>query len=138
MAVAKSLQDLGLLDQGWKQVDGSGLSRDNLVTARQITALIEAAMALDTASASAFHDSLAVPGEDGTLERRMGDLGERLRAKTGFINGTSALSGLVDTKNGRTLVFSILVQYPAQGGLNTSVWKPMQNEICRELARVGG
>jgi D-alanyl-D-alanine carboxypeptidase len=61
-----------------------------------------------------------------------------LRAKTGFINGTSALSGLVDTKNGRTLVFSILVQYPAQGGLNTSVWKPMQNEICRELARVGG
>jgi dethiobiotin synthetase len=33
------------------------------------------------------------------------------------------------------LVFSILVQYPAQGGLNTEVWKPMQDAICKELAR---
>lgn len=137
LAVAKSLQDLGVVDAGYAQVDGSGLSRDNHVTARQVSALIEAAMSLDKRSSAIFQDSLAVPGEEGTLEGRMGDLGDRLRAKTGFINGTSALSGMVDTGGGRTLVFSILVQYPVQGGLNTSVWKPMQNEICKELARAG-
>ncbi len=55
------------------------------------------------------------------------------RAKTGFIGGTSGLSGIVQTLDGRTLVFSILVEYPRYGGLNTSVWKPLQDEICTIL-----
>jgi D-alanyl-D-alanine carboxypeptidase len=57
-----------------------------------------------------------------------------VRAKTGFIAGTSALSGLVETRSGRTLVFSILVEYPNSDGLNTACWKPMQDAICKLLA----
>ena len=60
----------------------------------------------------------------------------RVRAKTGFIGGTSALSGLIEDGGGKSLAFSILVEYPVFEGLNTSVWKPMQDRICRILAEV--
>ena len=92
----------------------------------------ETVLRLDPKVAHAYVESLAVGGETGTLERRGMD--GRVRAKTGFIAGTSALSGLVETRAGRTLVFSILVDYPKFDGLNTSCWKPMQDAICKQLA----
>ena len=84
--------------------------------------------------------SLAVGGSTGTLDGRMQDkkLAGRVHAKTGFIGGTSALSGFLDTLDGRTLVFSILVEYPPTEGLNKSCWKPMQDEICTELVESNG
>ena len=45
-----------------------------------------------------------------------------------------ALSGYAETTGGGELVFSILVDYPAEAdGLNTHCWKPMQDEICAIL-----
>jgi D-alanyl-D-alanine carboxypeptidase/D-alanyl-D-alanine-endopeptidase (penicillin-binding protein 4) len=139
-AVAKALTRLGVSAEGLAQVDGSGLSRDNRVTARQITSLVSAVLALDPATVSAFVSSLAVAGESGTLDGRMSDplLAGNVRAKTGFIAGTSALSGLLDAKDGRTLVFSILVEYPSVDGMYKRHWKPMENAICKELAGTDG
>jgi len=139
-AVGQALADLGLDAASLVQVDGSGLSRENRVSARQITSLIDAVLRRGGAAARQYVDSLAAPAEDGTLERRFrdADLAARVRAKTGFINGTSALSGLIDARDGRTLAFSILVEYPATGGLNQSCWKPMQDAICGEIAGVDG
>ena len=57
----------------------------------------------------------------------------RVRAKTGWVNGASSLSGVATTLSGRRVVFSILISYPRVGGLNTSAWKPMQDEICEAL-----
>jgi len=75
--------------------------------------------------------SLAVAGETGTLAKRMRTSPARGRvfAKTGFIGGTSALAGYAEGRE-RTFAFAILVAYPVYGGLNTSCWKPMQDEIC--------
>lgn len=139
-AVARALDRLGVPSEGLVQVDGSGLSRDNRVTARQITALVAAVLALDAETARTFVDSLAVAGETGTLDDRMEDplLTGKVRAKTGFIAGTSALSGILDTRDGRRLVFSILVEYPPLDGLNKRFWKPMENAICKELAGADG
>jgi D-alanyl-D-alanine carboxypeptidase/D-alanyl-D-alanine-endopeptidase (penicillin-binding protein 4) len=55
----------------------------------------------------------------------------RIRAKTGYIDGTSALSGYIETLNEEILVFSILVNEVKQG----SIWKAkrLQNAICRLL-----
>jgi len=131
-ATRAALERLGIPAEGYEQVDGSGLSRDDRVSAQMITALIETVLRLDPKVAHAYVESLAVGGETGTLERR--GLDGRVRAKTGFIAGTSALSGLVETRAGRTLVFSILVDYPKFDGLNTSCWKPMQDAICKLLA----
>lgn len=135
-AVGAALQRLELETEGWVQVDGSGLSRDNRITARQLTALLDAVLTLDPAIAQAYVASLAVAGRTGTLADRMrgGSAENRVRAKTGWIRGTSALSGVAETTDGRLLVFSILIDYPPQaGGLNTSVFKPLQDAICREL-----
>lgn len=139
-ATGRALARLGLDPAGLVQVDGSGLSRDDRVSARQTTALIDAVLALDDATAEAFRGSLAVAGETGTLAGRMtaGPARGRVRAKTGWISGTSALSGVARTLDGRELVFSILVDYPPQAGLNTSCWKPMSDAICELLVEHDG
>jgi D-alanyl-D-alanine carboxypeptidase/D-alanyl-D-alanine-endopeptidase (penicillin-binding protein 4) len=131
-ATRAALDRLGVSSAGLVQVDGSGLSRDNRVSAAQITALIEAVLRRGGKTAIAYVDSLAVAGMSGTLEHRTTK--GNLRAKTGFIAGTSALSGLVESADGRTLVFSILVDYPRFEGLNRSCWKPMEDEIVSALA----
>jgi len=137
-ATALALERLGVPVAGLVQVDGSGLSRDDRMSTRQITALVDAVLALDPLTAEALLDSLAVAGRTGKLKGRMQGIAGKVRAKTGFIDGTSALSGVVETADGRTLVFSILVEYPVVGGLNTKAWKPMQDAICVLMAGVDG
>ncbi|MBL8858545.1 MAG: D-alanyl-D-alanine carboxypeptidase/D-alanyl-D-alanine-endopeptidase [Planctomycetes bacterium] len=133
-ATAHALERLGVDARGLVQVDGSGLSRDNRITARQITALVDAVLTGDPSAARAFRESLAVGGETGTLDKRLAALEGRVHAKTGFIAGTSALSGFLNTVEGRTYAFSILVEYPNVEGLNKNCWKPMEDEICAVLA----
>jgi len=135
-ATSLALERLGVPNDGFAQVDGSGLSRDNRVSARQITALLAGVSRRGGRASEALFASMAAPKADGTLDDRMAGLAGRVRAKTGFIGGTSALSGVVETESGRTLVFSILVEYPVMDGLNARVWKPMQDRICKLLAGV--
>ena len=134
-ATRRALERLGVSTEGLEQVDGSGLSRANRVTAAQMTALLAAVWAQGEATYAHFRATLAIAGGTGTLEERMrgGPAAGAVFAKTGFINGTSSLSGFVESPRG-PLAFSILVEYPVYGGLNTSVWKPMQDQICELLA----
>jgi D-alanyl-D-alanine carboxypeptidase/D-alanyl-D-alanine-endopeptidase (penicillin-binding protein 4) len=121
------------------QVDGSGLSRDNRVSARQITALL--AGVLEQPVGRAFRDSLAVAGRAGTLEDRLrGTAAEgRVFAKTGWIAGASSLSGVLTTESGLDLVFSILVSYPPElGGLNQHCFKPLQDALVLRMVQDGG
>ena len=86
--------------------DGSGLSRDNRVTARMLTDLL--AVMHRHPHAAVFRESLPVAGTDGTLRRRLADVKGKIQAKTGTIGGVRALSGYAQTSDGRTLAFSIL------------------------------
>lgn len=139
-AVAAVLAEHGLPTQGLVQVDGSGLSRDNRVTARILSEALCAVRELPAGQRSAFEDSLAVAGVSGTLEDRMrnGAAKGRVRAKTGWINGASSLSGFASSLAGRELAFSILVSYPRIDGLNTRAWKPMQDRMCDALVEWPG
>jgi len=139
-ASALALERLGISTQGFAQVDGSGLSRENRVSPRQLTALLGAVQRGDPAAARALREALPLAGESGGLEGRMqrDPARGRVRAKTGFIGGTSGLSGVVETLDGRTLCFSILVSYPRVDGLNTHVWKPLQDRICELLVESEG
>ena len=108
--------------------DGSGLSRDNRVTARVMSDLLiamhpsNAAAAIrdgrrqslrgfapSPAAAQLWYDSLAEPGGIGTLRNRLKDRAGKLRGKTGSIGGVRALSGYLTTRENKTLVFSILL-----------------------------
>ncbi|HTO92773.1 MAG TPA: D-alanyl-D-alanine carboxypeptidase/D-alanyl-D-alanine-endopeptidase, partial [Bacteroidota bacterium] len=112
------LAGLGLDTTNISIADGSGVSRYDLTSAATITALLEA-MRNKRDMFPAWYASLPVAGRSGTIARRMrGTAAEgNLRAKTGTLNGVSALSGYVTTADGEELAFSILMQnYPSRAG----------------------
>ncbi len=131
-ACRRALEHLGVSTDGFRQVDGSGLSRDNRVTARQLSALIAGVLGRGRETGETFRASLAVAGERGTLEDRMRDTpaAGHVFGKTGWIRGVSSLSGIGDAPDGSSFAFSILVEYPPSiSGLNTKCFKPMQDEL---------
>jgi D-alanyl-D-alanine carboxypeptidase/D-alanyl-D-alanine-endopeptidase (penicillin-binding protein 4) len=88
--------------------DGSGLSRDDLVTPETVVKLL-----IHMAGGSSFDvflDSLPVAGVDGTLADRFKAkrLQGRIHAKTGTLEGVNALSGYMDLPSGKRLAFSII------------------------------
>jgi len=90
--------------------DGSGLSRYNATSPRQVVRLL-AAMHQSPALRLAFAYSLPLAGRSGTLAGRMRGTtaAGRCRAKTGTISGASALSGYCTALGGRRLAFSFLM-----------------------------
>jgi len=103
------LASLGLDAPGTRIEDGSGFSRGNRLSPRTIAGVIRA-MHEDFETAYEFFGSFSVSGTDGTLEDRMktGPLPGRVRAKTGLLDGVTAVSGVMETAAGRRLVFSII------------------------------
>jgi D-alanyl-D-alanine carboxypeptidase/D-alanyl-D-alanine-endopeptidase (penicillin-binding protein 4) len=110
----KFLKDMvGLNNQnGIAIADGSGLSPLNRVTAQSLAQILSYMHSQFDVGVD-YVSSLAISGVDGTLHARLNstDLKRRIRAKTGFINGVSALSGYLQTKNNETLVFSFLMNH---------------------------
>src|SRR5205085_12625082 len=90
-------------------VDGSGLSRADRTTPRQVVRLIELMNA--QAVGPAFESSFPVAGRTGTLRRRMrGTIAQdRCHAKTGTLVAVSALAGYCDTTGGHRVAFAILM-----------------------------
>jgi D-alanyl-D-alanine carboxypeptidase/D-alanyl-D-alanine-endopeptidase (penicillin-binding protein 4) len=98
----------GLPPDGAVLEEGAGLSRKNLVTPDAIVQLL---VHMDRQpEAAAFRSLLPVAGMDGTLRQRMagGAAQGNLRAKTGTLRGTHALSGYVTSAGGERLAFAIL------------------------------
>lgn len=91
--------------------DGSGLSRGNRASARALCRVLRAALAHPRAEV--FLASMAQPGQEGTLRRRLGKLpqGASVRAKTGTLTGVSALSGVLQVGQ-RRVVFSLVMNGP--------------------------
>ena len=106
-AAAAFLQRLGIDTLPLVAADGSGLSRENRVSANLIAGLL-LHMLREHEHGEYFLDSLAVSGVRGSLRNRMKSLTGRVYGKTGTIRGVSALSGYVFAPNGRVAVFSIL------------------------------
>jgi len=108
------LQRIGIDSTSVVAADGSGLSRQNRVSAAVLAQLLNH-MLRDHEHGEFYLDSLAVSGISGSLSRRLRDQTGRVFAKTGTINGVSALSGYVFAENGRVAAFSILHNGPAGG-----------------------
>jgi D-alanyl-D-alanine carboxypeptidase/D-alanyl-D-alanine-endopeptidase (penicillin-binding protein 4) len=116
-----------------RMVDGSGLSRSDRVSPHQIVRLL-AAMA-GRREAEDFRASLAAPGEWGTLQHRMTRTAARgsCRAKTGTLNGVSALSGYCFDLDGHTIVFSLI-----ENGVCAVCAKSLEDQMVPMLARYEG
>ncbi len=98
----------GIRPQDFFFYDGSGLSPDDRVAPRALTALLR--YAAGQPWGAQFRATLPVGGVDGTLSDRFTQVRWRNRvfAKTGTLDETNALSGYVTAASGRTLVFSII------------------------------
>lgn len=106
--------------------DGSGLSRYNLIKAR------DAAFIMCAGSKGLSDYALSIfpsPGE-GTLRKRLNELGERVHAKTGTLFGVSALLGFYRGCN-EEYVFGIFVQ-------NYPLTKRAREEIDNLVRTYGG
>jgi D-alanyl-D-alanine carboxypeptidase/D-alanyl-D-alanine-endopeptidase (penicillin-binding protein 4) len=97
--VFADLAAAGIPLAGVRIVDGSGLSRDDRVTARALGAILTAIWNRPPLREVVWR-SLATPGKDGTLEHRLlkPPARELVHAKTGTTNVASALSGYVGTR----------------------------------------
>ncbi len=110
-AMRSRLKALGIDLRGARLRDGSGLSRSNRATARQLVQALWVADR-DFRVAPEFLAALPVLGEDGTLRERGEALRGTVRAKTGHLDGVTTLSGLARLESGREVLFSLL----ANGG----------------------
>ncbi|MGK7346384.1 MAG: D-alanyl-D-alanine carboxypeptidase/D-alanyl-D-alanine endopeptidase [Candidatus Nitrospinota bacterium M3_3B_026] len=89
--------------------DGSGLSRENRLTARAVTDLLGAvAGRFDTGPD--FIASLGIMGVDGSVKERVENSPARAlaRAKTGTLAGVSSLAGYVAGREGGLYAFAII------------------------------
>jgi D-alanyl-D-alanine carboxypeptidase/D-alanyl-D-alanine-endopeptidase (penicillin-binding protein 4) len=109
-AVAEFLAGVGVAPGTFTMVDGSGMSRADRFTPRQMTQLLR--HMYFHRWASEFVQSLPYSGErEGSLRTRLLQPPYRgnVYAKTGTIEGVSALSGYARAVSGRIYVFSILL-----------------------------
>ena len=102
------LNQAGITGDQYAFYDGSGLSRQNLVTPRAVVQLLRYA---DSQSwGASFRDTLPLSGTDGSLSSRFKNVdGQgRVQAKTGSLGGVKTLSGYATTNRGERVAFSIL------------------------------
>ena len=108
-ALERSLNKLGINKQDYILVDGSGLSRHNLLTPK---VLVETLFSMANSKYSnIYQNSLAVAGKTGTLKNRFLDtnVSRNLWGKTGTLTGVGTLAGYLNVPNYETLNFSIIV-----------------------------
>jgi D-alanyl-D-alanine carboxypeptidase/D-alanyl-D-alanine-endopeptidase (penicillin-binding protein 4) len=111
-AVTAALTGKGLDTSGVTLADGSGLSRQDRVTARLLVDVLRGAATGSLGAAGDLLAGLPVAGYDGTLADRgdaaPADRPAAVRAKTGTLLGVNALAGTVVTADGRLLGFAVL------------------------------
>jgi D-alanyl-D-alanine carboxypeptidase/D-alanyl-D-alanine-endopeptidase (penicillin-binding protein 4) len=96
-------------DSGVHAVDGSGLTRSNRASPTQIVGLLRAMRG--TPAGEELIQDMALAGHEGTVADRMHGTAAygRCRTKTGTLTGVSNLSGYCFNRNGKVMIFSILM-----------------------------
>ena len=143
VALDAVLKELSVdISRGVKVQDGSGLSRQNYVSADFFCRFLDAMM--DSPSYDSFLASLPSPGGNGTLQYNMKGqplaLRERIKVKSGSMNGVRCYTGYIlpsadgslpEEIRSKTIVFSILTN-----NCTSPTWKvrPLLDKIMVTLA----
>jgi D-alanyl-D-alanine carboxypeptidase/D-alanyl-D-alanine-endopeptidase (penicillin-binding protein 4) len=119
--LTRTLEPFGVDPRGVVFRDGSGLSHENRVSAAQVVQVLVAMH--HHRHREVFVESLARPGEPGTMRRRYATeaLRGRLRGKTGTISGVRALAGYITRDDGVQLAFALLTDGRVPSGLHARV-----------------
>lgn len=128
--VKRLISKVGLGHRPYRIADGSGLSLYNYLSADLEVRLLRYAYRNSTVYLHLL-PSLPVAGSDGTLRNRMRGsfAADNVKAKTGTLEGVSALAGYCTAANGHRLCFSII----NQGIMHTSNARRFQDRVCNAL-----
>ncbi|KPJ80506.1 MAG: hypothetical protein AMS19_09395 [Gemmatimonas sp. SG8_23] len=129
LAVRRALGSIGVDTVGLVQLDGSGLAAGNRVSAASFVDVIS-----KMSEGPLWPEYWATLPRAGT-RRELGRMyrtaaADNLRAKTGTIEGVSALSGMVRSQDGERLAFSIIVN----DAPSETRAKRVENQIGARLA----
>jgi D-alanyl-D-alanine carboxypeptidase/D-alanyl-D-alanine-endopeptidase (penicillin-binding protein 4) len=122
------LAEAGIDPAGYNLVDGSGLSRLDLVTPSAVLKLLR--YMYDSPAREKWISLLPVAAQDGTLSSRFGATAAagRVYAKTGSLSHVSALSGYLQRPDATWVAFSLLVNN--YGGRSAAEVRGVMDRIC--------
>ena len=128
--VKRLISKVGLGHRPYRIADGSGLSLYNYLSADLEVRLLRYAYRNSSVYLHLL-PSLPVAGSDGTLRNRMRGsfAADNVKAKTGTLEGVSALAGYCTAANDHRLCFSII----NQGVMHTSNARRFQDRVCNAL-----
>ncbi|MDZ7956654.1 MAG: D-alanyl-D-alanine carboxypeptidase/D-alanyl-D-alanine-endopeptidase [Aulosira sp. DedQUE10] len=132
-ALKTSLTQLGVDPTTYVLVDGSGLSRRNLISPEALVQTLR--LIAKTPGAAIYRASLPVAGKSGSLKNRFSNTPAEgiVQAKTGTLTGAVSLSGYVNGAKYEPLVFSIMVNQSEQPA---SILRQAIDEIVVLLTQV--
>lgn len=117
-------EKLALNPEDIKIVDGSGVSKNNLMTTDFMTSFLSKKEVVDT-----IKSELPTAGE-GTLKNRMLYFKDNLRAKTGTLSDVSAITGYLTSRSGKLYAFDIMINDPKS---KSSDKKSLEEYILRDI-----
>jgi D-alanyl-D-alanine carboxypeptidase/D-alanyl-D-alanine-endopeptidase (penicillin-binding protein 4) len=125
--VLSQMKEMGISEMEFLMVDGSGLSRNNLLTPAAISMLLR--FMASHAYFNYFFESLPVSGIDGTLKNRMKKTNaeSKVHAKTGFVGHVRNLSGYLYSADNECFLFSLLVNNYT---VPTPLINAFQDKLC--------
>ena len=100
------LSNLKIKSDDIKIVDGSGVSKNNLMTSDFMTDFLVYKASED--DFETFKNYFPTPSE-GTLKNRMLYFKDNLRAKTGTLSDSSAIAGYITSRRGKVYAFDIMI-----------------------------
>ena len=112
---------------GMQLKDGSGLSRFNAISSKQLVELL-----IVMKDNNAFQNSLPTAGKSGTVKSFLKNSSLNVRCKSGSMQGVISYAGYVKTKLGRKLAFSIIINNADAKG------SKVKKKIEELLNQVGG
>lgn len=121
------LEKMNINSDDIKFVDGSGVSKNNIMTADFMTNFL--VLQSKNENFETFKGYLPAPGE-GTLKNRMLYFKDNLRAKTGTLSDTSSIAGYITSRKGKVYAFDIMIN-DAKTSPNDK--KNIEEQILRQI-----
>lgn len=132
--IRQTMRRFGVDPECTRLENGSGLfSADEVSPAQVVRFLLSTLNRKDIAGP--FLKTLAIGGKTGTLKDLLKNVKRPVLAKTGTLDDVSALAGIIDRGEGRTIVFAILMNGCSDN--STEEIRNVQDRMVGRLAKWG-